>query len=215
MQKYENRREAGFILAESLSHFKDQQDVIVLALPRGGVPVAYEVAQALHAPLDVYIVRKLGVPGHHELAMGAIAPGGITIFNQDIVDHMRITREEINAVIATEMAELNRRETVYRGSRPFPSLTNKTVIIVDDGIATGATLKTAIKAIHQQHPKKIIAAVPVADRSIQHHFQTLVDEFVCPLMVDNLQAVGMWYNDFSQTEDTEVHELLALAKQHH
>lgn len=214
MQKYQNRREAGLILAEALSHFKDQHDLIVLALPRGGVPVAYEVAKALHAPLDVYIVRKLGVPGHHELAMGAIAPGGITVFNQDIVDHMRISREEINAVIATEMAELNRREAVYRGSRPFPSLANKTVIIIDDGIATGATLKSAIKAIRQQHPTKLIAAVPVADVNITHDFQTLVDEFVCPLIVDNLQAVGLWYNDFSQTEDAEVHELLALAKQH-
>jgi predicted phosphoribosyltransferase len=214
MQKYQNRREAGLILADALAKYQTEKDVIVLALPRGGVPVAYEVATALHAPLDVYIVRKLGVPGHHELAMGAIAPGGITVFNQDIVDHMRITREEIDAVIASEMAELNRREAVYRGSRPFPLLSNKTVIIVDDGIATGATLKTAIKAIHQQHPKKIIAAVPVADNSIQHTFQLLVDEFVCPLIVDNLQAVGLWYNDFSQTEDAEVHELLALAKQH-
>lgn len=214
MQKYQNRREAGLILADALAKYQTEKDVIVLALPRGGVPVAYEVATALHAPLDVYIVRKLGVPGHHELAMGAIAPGGITVFNQDIVDHMRITREEIDAVIASEIAELNRREAVYRGSRPFPSLSNKTVIIVDDGIATGATLKTAIKAIHQQHPKKIIAAVPVADNSIQSSFQTLVDEFVCPLMVENLQAVGLWYNDFSQTEDAEVHALLALAKQH-
>lgn len=212
MQKYSNRREAGCVLAEALRGYQNNKDVIVLALPRGGVPVAYEVAAALHATLDIYIVRKLGVPGHHELAMGAIAQGGVTIFNQDIINQLRITQDEINAVIAQEHAELKRRETVYRGSQPFPLLQDKIVILIDDGIATGATMKAAIKAIRTQLPKKIIAAIPVADRQIQQTFQLLVDEFVCPLVVDNLQAVGLWYNDFSQTEDAEVHELLTLAR---
>lgn len=213
MQKYLNRREAGIVLAESLRDYQNNKDVIVLALPRGGVPVAYEVAQALHAPLDIFIVRKLGVPGHHELAMGAIAQGGITVFNQDVLDNMKITQDEIEAVTANENAELNRRESVYRGGRPFPSLQNKIVILIDDGIATGATMKAAIKAIHLHLPQKLIAAIPVADRQIKDSFQILVDEFVCPMMVDNLQAVGLWYNDFSQTEDVEVHELLSLARQ--
>lgn len=212
MQKYLNRREAGCVLAEALRGYQHNKDVIVLALPRGGVPVAYEVAAALHAPLDIYIVRKLGVPGHHELAMGAIAQGGVTVFNQDIINEMRITQDEINAVIANENAELKRRETVYRGSQPFPVLQDKIVILIDDGIATGATMKAAIKAIRAQSPKKIVAAIPVADRQIQHSFQLLVDELVCPMVVDNLQAVGLWYNDFSQTEDAEVHELLTLAR---
>lgn len=213
MPQYLNRRQAGLVLADALRAYKNRNDVIVLALPRGGVPVAYEAAKALHAPLDIYIVRKLGVPGHHELAMGAIAQGGVTIFNQDIINQLQISQEEIDAVIASENAELKRRETVYRGTQPFPSLQGKTVIIIDDGIATGATLKSAIMAIRQQQPKAIIAAVPVADRQIQDSLQTFVDVFVCPLLVENLQAVGLWYNDFSQTEDSEVHALLTLARQ--
>jgi putative phosphoribosyl transferase len=213
MQKYMDRRDAGVVLAKALSVYKDNKDVIVLALPRGGVPVAYEVAKALHAPLEVYIVRKLGVPGHSELAMGAIAQGGVTIFNSDIVDQLRISPEEIASVTASEQKELQRRETAYRGGRVFPSLKNKIVILIDDGIATGATMKAAIRAIREQHPQIIIAAVPVADISIQYDFQQIVDAFVCPMVVDHLQAVGLWYNDFSQTEDAEVHELLHLAHQ--
>lgn len=213
MQKYQDRHEAGTVLAEALRDYQNKNDVIVLALPRGGVPVAYEVAKALRAPLDVYIVRKLGVPGHQELAMGAIAQGGSAIFNEDIVDQLQVTPQEIDAVIASENAELQRREAVYRGTRPFPSLKNRTVILVDDGIATGATMKAAILAIRKQQPKQIVAAVPVADQQIQASFQPLVDTFVCPLLVDNLRAVGLWYNDFSQTEDAEVHELLKLAHQ--
>ncbi len=212
MQKYLNRRHAGTILAEALSGYQNNHDVIVLALPRGGVPVAYEVAKALHAPLDIYIVRKLGVPGHHELAMGAIASGGEAVFNQDIIDSLQVSQSEIDAVIKNELMELNRREKVYRGTKPFPDLKNKIVILIDDGIATGATMKAAIQAVRQQQPQSIIAAVPVADKEIQYSFQLLVDEFICPMLVEHLQAVGLWYNDFSQTEDEEVHELLALAK---
>jgi putative phosphoribosyl transferase len=213
MQKYENRREAGMVLAAALRGYQDQHDVIVLALPRGGVPVAYEVAISLHVPLDIYLVRKLGVPGHHELAMGAIAQGDVTVFNQNIVRQLQVTQEEMDAVIASEKIELLRRETVYRGHRTLPSLRDKIVILIDDGVATGATLKDAIQSIRQQQPRRVIAAVPVADMQIQFSFQSLVDEFVCPLVVDNLQAVGIWYNDFSQTEDAEVHELLTLAQQ--
>src|SRR3990167_6165852 len=213
MQKYQNRRAAGVMLAEALHGYQNRNDVIVMALPRGGVPVGYEVAKALHAPLDVYIVRKLGVPGHHELAMGAIAQGGLPIFNQEIIDQLQVSPAEVESVIASEQAELKRRAAVYRGTSPPPLLAGKTVILVDDGIATGATMKAAIVAIRQQQPKAIITAVPVADQTIQNSFQILVDAFVCPLLVEDLHAVGLWYDDFSQTEDAEVHELLTLSRQ--
>ena len=211
MRKYINRHEAGTVLAEVLRGYHGKSNVIVLALPRGGVPVAYEVATALQVPLDVYIVRKLGVPGHHELAMGAIAQGGATIFNQDIINMCGITQNEIDAVIESENAELMRRETAYRGKRAFPSLSDKIVILIDDGIATGATMKAAIAAIRQQKPMQIIAAVPVADQRVKTLIEPLVDAFVCPLVVANLRSVGLWYDDFSQTEDAEVMGLLGKA----
>jgi len=210
MTKYLNRRQAGSVLAESLVDYKDNKDVIVLALPRGGVPVAYEVAKALHVQLDVYLVRKLGVPGYQELAMGAIAQGGVTIFNQHIMEEYKITPGEIDAEINHESVELQRREIRYRGTKPAPSLRHKIVIIIDDGIATGATIKAAIQSIRQQMPSFIIAAVPVADNTIVHAIAPLVDAFVCPLIVDELRAVGSWYEDFAQTEDQEVHELLNM-----
>lgn len=209
MRKYLNRRDAGEVLADALHEYQGKSNVIVLALPRGGVPVAYEVATSLKAPLDVYIVRKLGMPGYPELAMGAIAQGGATIFNQEIINMYGITPQEIDSVIKSEKTELMRRETAYRGKRSFPSLTEKIVILIDDGIATGATIKAAILAIHQQKPAKIVAAVPVADQQIKKMIEPLVDDFVCPLVVDNLRAVGLWYNDFSQTEDAEVMDLLS------
>lgn len=209
MRKYLNRRDAGEVLADALHGYQGKSNVIVLALPRGGVPVAYEVATSLKAPLDVYIVRKLGMPGYPELAMGAIAQGGATIFNQEIINMYGITPQEIDSVIKSEKTELMRREIAYRGKRSFPSLTEKIVILIDDGIATGATIKAAILAIHQQKPAKIVAAVPVADQQIKKMIEPLVDDFVCPLVVDNLRAVGLWYNDFSQTEDAEVMDLLS------
>jgi putative phosphoribosyl transferase len=210
MKKYLNRREAGLILAEALLGYHDQTNVIILALPRGGVPVAFEVASMLNVPLDVFIVRKLGVPGYNELAMGAIAQGGIIFLNQEIVNAYQVTQQELNTVIAHEQAELQRRESAYRGNRPLPSAENNIVILIDDGIATGATMKAAIQAIRQQKPKQIIAAVPVADQQLQTSFRVLVDGFVCPMVVDNLHAVGAWYDNFSQVEDIEVIDLLNI-----
>lgn len=214
MTKYLNRRQAGSVLAEALIDYKDNKDVIVLALPRGGVPVAYEVANALNAPLDVYLVRKLGVPGYQELAMGAIAQGGVTIFNQNIMEEYKITPDEIDAEINHERIELQRREIRYRGTKHAPSLRHKIVIIVDDGIATGATIKAAIQSIRQQVPSYIVAAVPVADKSIVQAIKPMVDAFVCPLIVDELRAVGGWYEEFAQTEDEEVHQLLSDVQKH-
>lgn len=208
MQKYANRRAAGVTLANAILKQILPDNLIVLALPRGGVPVAYEVAKALHAPLDVYLVRKLGVPGQQELAMGAMAQDGTIIFNRDIIANLQVTQNEIDTVVASEGAELARRMERYRGQRVLPSLRDKTVILVDDGVATGATLKVAAQAIRQQHPQEIIAAVPVADKRIKKDMEFVVDRFICPLWVDPLEAVGLWYDDFSQTEDAEVIQLL-------
>lgn len=211
MDKYTNRTEAGQTLAKELRVYANRDDVIVLALPRGGVPVGYEVAKALHVPLDIFIVRKLGVPGHEELAMGAIAMGDTVVFNQDIIIDLGISQTAIDQVIQAESAELKRRETAYRGDKPFPALKNKTIILVDDGIATGATMRVAIKALRQLQPAAIIAAVPVADKTLSEHMAPLVDRLVCPLKPLQFYAVGAWYHDFSQTEDQEVHELLKKA----
>lgn len=210
--KYRNRIEAGQVLAQELHSYAERNDVLVLALPRGGVPVAFEIAKSLSAPLDVFIVRKLGVPGHSELAMGAIAVGDVTVFNQDIIEDLDLPDSAIQKVIQQEKEELKRREETYRGKKPFPSLDNKVVILVDDGIATGATMRAAIMALKQMHPAKIIVAVPVADQSIMEKFGSLVDQFVCPLRPTSLYAVGAWYDDFSQTDDEEVHTLLREAK---
>lgn len=212
MDKYQDREEAGKILAKSLAIYANQNDVLVLALPRGGVPVAFEIAKALHTPLDVFIVRKLGVPGHKELAMGAIASGNNIIFNQDIIYELQISHDAIQAVIDQEEKELKRREIAYRGNRPFPTLRNKKIILVDDGIATGATIRAAIKAIQQLHPAKLIIAVPVAAIETVDAIAQTVDEFICPLQPIHFYAVGAWYNDFTQTEDEDVHALLKKAK---
>lgn len=206
--KYYDRREAGKILAEHLKAYANRKDVIVLGLPRGGVPVAYEVAQALKAPLDVFIVRKLGVPTHEELAMGAIATGDVTVFNEDIIRQLNIPKHMIDKVIHAEREELQRREQTYRGSRPFPDLAKKTIILIDDGIATGATIRAAVKAIKQFKPSKIIIAVPVADDAICESLSKEVDEVVCPMRPEYFYAVGAWYDNFEQTTDTEVYELL-------
>jgi putative phosphoribosyl transferase len=209
--KYQNRQEAGKILAAHLMAYANKPDVIVLALPRGGVPVAYEIAKNLHASLDVFIVRKLGVPGHKELAMGAIASGDAHVFNEDIVRDLQISPEEIRAVMRNEKNELKRRESLYRQNKFFPSLLNKIVILVDDGIATGATARVAIKALRELQPLKLILAVPVAQNTMSTQLRQEVDEYVCPLQPDDLGAVGTWYVDFSQTEDDEVYEILRAA----
>lgn len=214
MTTYQNRQDAGKILANYLRSYANRTDVIVLALPRGGVPVAFEVANALNVPLDVYLVRKLGVPGHHELAMGALTMDDITVFNEDIISSYQITYQEIDQVIEHEQQELKRRAIAYRGDRPFPSLSDKMVILVDDGIATGATIRVAIKAINQLHPKKLIVAVPVAQKKVAESISQLVNEFICPLQPETLYAVGEWYNDFSQTDDMEVTRLLKIRNDH-
>lgn len=210
IKKYKNRRHAGEVLAAKLVSYANRDDVMVFALPRGGVPVAYEIAKTLHAPLDVFIVRKLGVPGRSELAMGAIAMGGAQIFNEEVIRDLNVTQQELEVVTAREQKELARREAVYRRSRPFPQLKDKIVILVDDGIATGATMRVAIRAIQQFAPESIVVAVPVAENSMCENLLLLADEIVCPLRPDQLYSVGQWYDDFSQTEDVEVFELLGF-----
>lgn len=211
MERFFDRHEAGRVLAEQLKPYAKKSNVIVLALPRGGVPVAYEIAKTLSIPLDVFIVRKLGVPGHEELAMGAIATGGTVVFNDEIVRELNISKSAIDRVIQSEQQELQRRELTYRGNRPFPTLKGKTIILVDDGIATGATMRAAIKALRQQHPDSIIMAVPVAAFSTCAEMEGLVDKIVCPLKPHQFYAVGAWYENFLQTSDDEVFELLIKA----
>jgi predicted phosphoribosyltransferase len=206
---FRDRTEAGRVLAERLAAYADRPDVIVLALPRGGVPVAFEVARALHAPLDVFIVRKLGVPGHEELAMGAVATGGVRVLNDQVVRALRIPESVINAVAAWELEELARRERLYRGDRPPPDVRGKTVILVDDGLATGATMLAAVKALREQHPARIVVAVPVASPDTCELLREEVEEVVCAVTPEPFYAVGLWYQDFSQTSDEEVRELLA------
>lgn len=208
MERYENRYAAGKVLADLLQNYAERKDVIVLALPRGGVPVAYEIANALSLPLDVFIVRKLGVPGHEELAMGALAMGDTTFFNKEIMEDLDISTEAINDVIHMEKEELHRREVAYRGNKPFPVIKNKTIILVDDGIATGASIKVAIKALRQLDPSEIVLAIPVAEASICKRLTKLVEKLVCPMQPANIFAVGQWYEDFSQTMDDEVYGLL-------
>ncbi len=208
MDKYIDRHDAGIVLANHLKEYAHQSNVIVLALPRGGVPVAYEVAKALSIPLDVFIVRKLGVPGHEELAMGALAAGGIVMFNEPLMDQLHIDQAAIHQVVESEQKELLRREQLYRGNRPFPQLLDKTVILIDDGIATGSTIKAAIKALKRFKPSSIIIAVPVAARETYEDMAKLVDKIICPLKPTPFHAVGLWYENFSQTSDNEVIELL-------
>jgi putative phosphoribosyl transferase len=212
MDRYRNRQEAGKILARELVGFVDREDVLVLGLPRGGVPVAFEIAKALHAPLDVFIVRKLGVPGHSELAMGAIATNNVKVFNEDIIRELSISDEAIEEVIYKEEQELKRRELSYRGGHSLPPIKDKIIILVDDGIATGASMRASIAALRQLDPKSIIVAVPVADKSMCEKLEGLVDKLVCPLRPIHFYAVGAWYEDFSQTEDEEVYTLLNLAR---
>lgn len=208
---YRDRAEAGRCLAEELVDYVDRPDVLVLALPRGGVPVAYEVARALNAPLDVILVRKLGVPGHEELAMGAIASGGTRLLNESVVRALRIKPEIIDQVAQTEQAELERREREYRDDRPQPDVRGKTIIVIDDGLATGASMRAAVVAIRRRRPARLIVAVPVAAASTCEEFRCEVDEVVCAFTPEPFHAVGLWYEDFSQTTDEEVRNLLERA----
>ena len=208
LQRFRNRTQAGKLLAAQLTEYANRPDVLVLGLPRGGVPVAYEVAKELDAPLDVCLVRKLGVPGHKELAMCAIATGGVRAINVNVVDWLRISPETINQVAAIEMRELDRRSHTYRGNRPLLKVKNHTIILVDDGIATGATIRAAIATLKKQQPGKLVVAVPVAAASTCEELQAEVDQVVCVMMPEDLCAIGIWYEDFQQTTDTEVCELL-------
>lgn len=207
-QPFTNRAEAGELLAARFTKLADRDDVIVLALPRGGVPVGYEVARSLRVPLDVVVVRKLGVPGHEELAMGAIASGGVRLLNHEVVDALGIPGALIDQVARRESAELERRERLYRGNRPPVSLTNKTVILIDDGLATGSTMRAAATAIRRQEPAQIIVAVPVGAPSTCEEMRDVADDVVCLRTPDPFVAVGLWYRDFSETSDAEVRELL-------
>jgi predicted phosphoribosyltransferase len=208
---YRDRRDAGRDLAAKLADYAGRPAVLVLALPRGGVPVAYEVVQALGVPLDVFLVRKLGVPGHEELAVGAIASGGVRLLNQDVVRALRISPEIIDQVTQIELAELQRREREYRDDLPAPDVRGKTVILIDDGLATGASMRVAVAALRQRIPARIVVAVPVASPATCDEFRYEVDEVVCARTPDPFYAVGLWYEDFSQTTDEEVRDLLRRA----
>ncbi|MGZ8238636.1 MAG: phosphoribosyltransferase [Methylobacter sp.] len=211
--KFRNRRQAGQLLADKLMAYANRTDVLILALPRGGVPVAFEVAQALNAPLDIFVVRKLGLPGHEELAMGALASGNVRVLNDDVVNRMHISEKVINAVAAQEQRELERRERLYRNDRPPFSVQGRTVILIDDGLATGSTMRAAVSALRRQNPAALVVAVPVAAPETCEEFKREVDEIICAYTPEPFYAVGLWYEDFSQTGDDEVRDLLARAAQ--
>jgi erythromycin esterase-like protein/predicted phosphoribosyltransferase len=211
-ERFRNRNEAGRVLAEKLTAYANRPDVVVLALPRGGVPVAYEIARALGAPLDVFVVRKLGIPGYEELAMGAVATGGVRVLNDQIVQRLGIPRYVIDAVADREEQELARRERLYRGGRPPPDVRGRTVILVDDGLATGATMRAAVMALRQLQPARIVVAIPTGSSDTCEELRAAVDEVVCAITPEPFLAVGHWYEDFSQTTDEEVRNLLAQAR---
>ncbi len=206
---FRDRSEAGRLLAEKLRTYASYPNVIVLALPRGGVPVGYEVAHALGAPLDIFLVRKLGIPGYEELAMGAVASGGVRVLNDQVVQGLGIPEYVIDAVAAWELQELARRERVYRGDRPEPDVRGRNVILVDDGLATGSTMLAAIQALRQQQPARIVMAVPTAPPETCEQMRSQADDVVCAITPEPFYAVGLWYENFSQTTDEEVRELLA------
>lgn len=207
---FKDRIEAGRALAQRLADYADRRDVLVLALPRGGVPVAFEVAKALKAPLDVFVVRKLGAPGQEELAMGAIARGGVRVINDEVASFF--DKETIDAVAARETQELERRERDYRGRRPPPELRERTAIVVDDGLATGSTMRAAVAALRQWQPRRIVVAVPVAARETRDKLEREADAVVCVATPEPFRGVGRWYGDFSQTTDEEVRRLLDEAE---
>jgi putative phosphoribosyl transferase len=207
-QPFQDRREAGQQLATQLTDYADRLDVIVLGLPRGGVPIAYEISATLHVPLDVCLVRKLGVPGQKELAMGAIAPGDVMVLNRDVIRSLQITQAALDTVTAEEQQELNRRDRAYRGDRAFPDLRKHTVILVDDGIATGSTIRAAIATIRAAKAQAIVVAVPIAPAEVVKSLAAIVDRVVCLLMPEPLHSIGQWYENFDQTSDEEVRDLL-------
>jgi len=206
--RFENREEAGRILAAKLMIYANRPETIVLALPRGGVPIGYEIARALNLPLDVMIVRKLGVPGHEELAMGAIASGGVRVLNRSVIESLRIPPDSLEAVEKREALELMRREATYRGNRHPVSLKRKTIILVDDGVATGSTMRVAISALREQRVGRIILATPVSPPTVRWEMEALVEDFVALVMPEDFFGVGQWYDDFTQVSDDTVYELL-------
>jgi predicted phosphoribosyltransferase len=210
--RFADRRHAGALLARQLQQFADRPEVLVLALPRGGVPVAFEVAQSLGAPMDVFVVRKLGMPGHPEFAMGAIASGGVRVMNEDAFDWYQPSAAAVEAVIRVEHAELERRERAYRDGKPPLPIKGRTVILVDDGLATGSTMRAAVLAIRRLRPARVVVAVPVGARETCEVLRAIADEVVCPLMPEPFSAVGAWYIDFSQTTDDEVRHLLSAQR---
>jgi putative phosphoribosyl transferase len=211
MMRFRNREHAGRVLAKLLRSYAGQENLLVLALPRGGVPVAFEIARELDAPLDVLVVRKLGVPGHEELAMGALASGGVRVLNKEVVAALGLDEATIAAAAAAEKAELERRERAYRGDRGPVEVAGRTVILVDDGLATGATMRAAAAAVRAQSPERLVIAVPVAARRTCNELRAEADEIVCAVTPEAFHAVGLWYDDFSPIEDDEVRELLERA----
>lgn len=211
--KFKDRKDAGRKLAEHAATYRDTPDLLVLALPRGGVPVAYEVAKGLNAPMDVFLVRKLGTPGHEELAMGAIASGGVRVLNRQLINYLNIPESQVEAVAEKEEQELQRREREYRGDRSRPDLENRTVFVVDDGLATGASMKAAVQGLREMNPRKIIVAVPTAAQETCEDLGNEADEIICLSTPAQFSAVGAWYEDFSQTTDEEVKELLRKAEE--
>ncbi|MFZ0616413.1 MAG: phosphoribosyltransferase [Chthoniobacterales bacterium] len=210
MRRFKNRQEAGQLLALELAHYADRKNCVVLALPRGGVPVAHELSQALRLPLDILVVRKLGVPGHEELAMGAIASGGIRIINPHTLSALGISSGALAEVERRELIEMERRERIYRGNKAPLEVSEKTVILVDDGIATGATIRAAIASLHQRGARKIVVASPVAPESVVISLSNVAEEVICVLKPRDFGGVGWWYEDFSQTTDEEVRHMLNL-----
>jgi putative phosphoribosyl transferase len=207
--RFADRRHAGVVLAEHLDLYAGRTDLVVLALPRGGVPVGYEVARHLHAPLDVLVVRKLGAPDHPEYAIGAIAAGGITVFDDAALAAHHVTARGLYAIVKRERAEVLRRESVYRVNRPAVAVRGQVVIVVDDGLATGSTMRAAVMTLRQQHPAGIVVAAPVGSRQACEAISEVADQVICPLMPEPMSAVGQWYADFSETSDDEVLQWLA------
>ena len=211
--RFENRAQAGRVLAGHLQNYVGTPDMLVLGLPRGGLPVAAEVARGLHAPLDVFVVRKLGVPGHEELAMGAVASGGVRVINHDVVDALTISPRTIDIVTSAERQELSRRERLYRGDRPPVWVQGRTIILVDDGLATGATMRAGVEALKAQGPVAVVVAVPVGAGDTCSALGEVADDVVCVMTPHPFQAVGLWYRNFDQTTDDEVRDILRLAAQ--
>jgi predicted phosphoribosyltransferase len=208
-----DRADAGQVLARQLSAFANSKDLVVLALPRGGVPVAFEVARELNAPLDAFVVRKLGVPGQEELAMGAIASGDVVVINDDVVKALKIPPEAIAAAVDHERQELARREAIYRGNRPRLNVEDRTVILIDDGLATGSTMRAAVTALRNKSPARIVVAVPIGAAATCAEMRELADDCVCAIAPEHFRAVGLWYDDFAQTDDAEVCDMLSRSNE--